>query len=137
MNNLFNKIRLKILLALFLSFFLVKNFAPEIFLANTPIINPTFLVKIKNLPSNTIQSTRKLIAQISNLFNKKESQIAEYNKVDIPPGVIFKPVTKKVSAGEDKKTGKVYIKIEPGAKYRIVGTIEIDGKSYPKIEFVD
>jgi len=62
---------------------------------------------------------------------------AGVTSVTPPSNISFQPITKSVSAAEDPETGKKYIKIEAGAKYRIVGTVVINGKEYPKIEFFE
>jgi len=53
-----------------------------------------------------------------------------------PPNVIFKEILKGVSTGVNAETGEKYINVKAGTKYRIVGTVTINGKQYPKIEFI-
>jgi hypothetical protein len=140
MKNLLSKTRIKILLVVLVSFFMVKTAAPQVFLADSPRVNPEFIARIKNAPTELAQLPGNLIAGIGNLnpFSKKENDMfANVKSVTPPPNVAFKQIAKGVSAAEDPKTGQKYIKIEAGTKYRIVGTVTINGKQYPKIEFVE
>lgn len=165
----------KIFLAIFFSFFIVKNFTSYVFLANSPKINPNFIAQIKNLPENIRNSSKKLIAQFSNKGNyptknndinlsindslnkindnnfnnqnnptnksisdeNKKDIFADLSEKDIPQNLIFRSISKNVSAAEDPETGKTYLKIKKGTKYRISGTVEINGKTYQKIEFLN
>jgi len=162
LKKIFTKTRIKILLVVLVSFFMVKTAAPQIFLANTPKINPSFIARLKNAPTELAQLPANLFSEIANLnpflkkendmfanvksvtpppnvaFSKKENDMfANVKSVTPPPNIIFKQATKGVYAGEDPKTGQKYIKIEAGTKYRIVGTVTINGKEYPKIEFIE
>ena len=140
LKKIFTKTRIKILLVVLVSFFMVKTAAPQIFLANTPKINPSFIARLKNAPTELAQLPANLFPEIANLnpFSKKENDMfANVKSVTPPPNIIFKQATKGVYAGEDPKTGQKYIKIEAGTKYRIVGTVTINGKEYPKIEFIE
>lgn len=152
-NNIFifkiiNK--LKILFILFFSFLSIYFFSPIIFLANTPRINPRFITSIKSLPENISSFPGKIIANLSNFFyiqqktsdyQLNQNQTASIPKpiqLITPPSYLeFKPVSKYVEAAEDEKTGNKYLKIKKGAKMKVVGTIEINGKTYPKIKIIE
>lgn len=138
LKNLITKTRVKVLFIVLSSFLLVKIASPQIFLADSPKINPLFVAKIKNTPFELARLPSKMIASIINLnpFANKDEVISNVKLVTPPPNIIFKSVAKGVSAAEDPKTGKKYIKIEAGTKYRIAGTVTVNGKQYPKIEFV-
>lgn len=115
------------------AFFGVKLLTPNLFLADSPKINPMF-----------IGNTQRFIAGLGSIkiFNNQNNQvdqstIAKVKQVTPPPNVVFKYVSKGVSAAEDTVTGEKYIKVEAGTKYRVVGEIEINGVKYPKIEFIE
>ena len=87
----------------------------------------------------------KFLANLSNfrLFNNQNNikvdpkVIAEIKFKTPPANVVFEYISKGVSAAEDTATGEKYIKVEAGTKYKIVGEIVINGKTYPKIEFIE
>ena len=158
MQNFFTTNRIKIVLVLLFTFFTVKTVAPNLFIANSPEINPVFIADIINKPREIAAMPGKFLSSLSNfkLFNFESPSTPEFPvkqnevaKIQVDPKVIaevkqktppanavFKYVSKGVSAAEDKVTGEKYIKVEAGTKYRIVGYIEINGKTYPKIEFI-
>lgn len=134
MKKILMKTKIKILLVVLISFFIVKYGSPQVFLANTPKLNK----------DNIIQLPSKMLASIASLnpFGKQNKSnvndiFANTKPVNVPNSVVFKSISKGVYAGEDPKTGKSYLKIEAGAKYKITGTITINGKEYPRIEFVE
>lgn len=144
---IFNKLSVKILIVIIISYVLIKIFTPVIFLANTPLVNPEFITKLKNTPQTIVQIPGKMLASLNSLnpFNRNPSvpsstpsdQLASANQVTPPPNIIMKSISKGVYAGKDPATGQSYIKIEAGTKYRVTGTVIIDGKEYPKIEFIE
>lgn len=129
--NFFNFKKIKILVVLALSFFVVKYASPQVFIANSPMINPSFLTNIKNTPSYIVSIPQK----IGNIFYKipqseiDQSYIEKIKVKNIPPGLIFQPLTKGVNAqiAEDQATGKKYLKIPAGTKYKFE-EIELNGK---------
>lgn len=128
-KKIITKTRIKILLIVLVSFLVVKTGTSQLFIADSPRINPEFIARLKNAP-------QELAANL-NPFKKKDDMFADVKSVTPPDNVIFKSISKGVSAAEDPKTGKSYIRVEAGTKYRIVGTVVINGKEYPKIEFVE
>ncbi|MBI5126941.1 hypothetical protein HZA76_00605 [Candidatus Roizmanbacteria bacterium] len=122
--NIFTSQRVKLVLVLLISFTAIKFVAPQIFLADSPKINPMFITNLKKTPSY-IASIPKVIGQYINFGNKT----ASINQVAVkspPSGLIFNSISKNVSAAEDKKNDKVYLKIQPGTAYS-VEEIEVDG----------
>ncbi len=164
-KNIFTKTRIKIIIVLVMSFFLVEKLSPQVFIGQTPKINPFFVENLKNSPyllANAVkewaQKPVNLVANLTNIFrrplqNQQQGSInqggtqnttqpagdifANVRSVTPPPNVIFKTLSKGVQAGEDPQTSQAFIKVEAGTKYRIVGTVIINGKEYPKIEFVN
>jgi len=147
-KNIFTKTRIKIFLIFLISFFAVKTMVPQIFLADSPRVNPEFIARLQNAPAEIGQMPGKMLASINNSLSnlnpfkiKQQTptidQLANAKVVTPQPNMIFKAISKGVSAAEDPQTGQKYIKIEAGTKYRIVGTVTINGKQYPKIEFIE
>jgi hypothetical protein len=140
LKKIITKTRIKILLIVLVSFLVVEKGTSQVFLVDSPRVNPEFIARIKNAPTELAQLPANLFFGIANLnpFSKKENDMfANVKSVTPPPNVAFKQIAKGVFAAEDPKTGQKYIKIEAGTKYRIVGTVTINGKQYPKIEFVE
>jgi len=151
MQNIFTKNRIKMVLVLLFTFFTVKTVAPNLFMADSPRINPVFISDVINTP-------RRFLSSLSNfrLFNfgspsapevpveqnrvanieVDPAEIAKVRQVTPPANVIFKEILKGVSTGVNAETGEKYINVKAGTKYRIVGTVIINGKQYPKIEFI-
>lgn len=134
-------------LVLLISFFAVKTVAPNLFIANTPVVNPSFIANIINTPGRIAAMPGRFLSSLSNisfnLFNNQNNiqvdpkTIAEVKQKTPPANAVFEYVSKGVSAAEDTQTGEKYIKVKAGTKYRIVGTVTINGKQYPKIEFIE
>lgn len=159
MQNFITTNRIKIVLVILITFFTVKTVAPNLFIANTPVVNPVFIANIVNTPARIAAMPGKFLSSLSNfrLFNFESPStpeipvvqnevakiqvdpkiIAEVKQKTPPPNVVFKYVSKGVSAAEDTATGEKYIKVKAGTKYRVVGEIEINGVKYPKIEFIE
>jgi len=146
MQNIVTTNRIKMVLVLLFTFFSVKLVAPNLFIANTPRVNPLFIANVINTPARIAAMPGKFLSSLSNfrLFNfnnetniKIDPKIIANLKQKTPPAnVVFKYVSKGVSAAEDTATGEKYIKVEAGTKYRVIGEIEINGVKYPKIEFI-
>jgi len=149
------------ILVLLFTFLTVKTVAPNLFIANTPRVNPLFIANIINTPARIASMPGRFLSSLSNfrLFNFKSpsvpespvqqnqqnkvadikvdpAEIAKVRQVTPPPNVIFKEILKGVSTGVNAETGEKYIKVKTGTKYRIVSTVTINGKQYPKIEFI-
>lgn len=152
MQNFFTTNRIKIALVILITFFSVKTVAPNLFIANSPEINPVFITEIINKPKEIAAMPGKFLSSLSNfrLFNFESQSTPEVVKIQVDPkviaevkqktppaNVVFKYVSKGVSAAEDTATGEKYIKVEAGTRYRVVGEIEINGVKYPKIEFIE
>ncbi len=128
-KKIITKTRIKILLVILVSFFVVRYGSPQVFFADTPKLNGD---NIASLPIQMLVAIRNL-----NPFANQTDTFANSESVTPSANVIFKSISKGVYAGEDPTTGKSYLKIEAGTKYQIVGTVTINGKEYPKIEFVE
>lgn len=125
-----------------LTLFSVKVIAPNLFLTDSPRINPIFIAKILNTPKALALLPSKILSSLSNfnLFKNRESSntntFVNVRQVTPPANVIFQSISTGVSAAEDLQTGEKYIKVQAGTKYKIVGYVTINGKQFPKIEFI-
>ena len=150
MKNIFTKNRIKIVFVLFFTYMSVKLISPNLFIAYSPKINPVFIAKVINTPAKIATIPGKFLSSLSkfSFFDKNEvspnintninpGMIAKSKYVTPPSNLVFKYMSKGVSAAEDPGTGMNYIKIEAGTKYKISGYITVDGVQYPKIEFVE
>lgn len=93
----------RILIVLIISFFLVKNFSGEIFLANSPRINKAFVQKLKNvpafiasLPQKTFPPSPRTPSSSTN-FQIEKVAISDLKKIPL------KQISKGVYAGEQGK----------------------------------
>ena len=143
-KKIITKTRIKIVLVVLVTFLVVKGFSSTVFLADTPVISPDFIARLKNTPSELASLPGRLLAGLNslNLFKKQPTtpasdMFADVKIVTPPENIVFTPIRKGVYAANDPATGQKYIKIEAGTKYRIVGTVTINGKEYPQIEFVE
>lgn len=121
------------LIVLVLSFLVVKYASPQVFVANTPVINPSFVTNLKNTPSYVASIPQK----IGNMFNENpQSEMERIALKNTPPGLIFHPLTKGVEAqvAEDPATGKKYLNIPAGTEYKFE-EIELNGKMVKVIRF--
>lgn len=128
------------------SVFVTGAVSSSVFFRGTPKINPTFVTKMKNMPSTLAKLP--LIIKYS-LFGPKTTNtpvVANSNKaaqevfnnvpkVAPPTGLVFVPVAKGVSAAEDTVTKKKYITISNGVQYVVEETM-INGKMYKVLHLV-
>jgi hypothetical protein len=125
MNNFIYQ-KIKLIFVIFISFFTVKFITPQIFLANTPKISPLFIAKLIKMPTYIASIPQKL----GNIFDYKNKTKTDLNQLAVknplPKDLFFNNITTNVSAAEDKKTKKVYLKIQSGTSYTIE-EIEING----------
>lgn len=159
MQNFITKNRIKMVMVIVLTYFMVKTVAPNLFIANSPEINPVFISDVINTPARIASMPGKFVASLKNirLFNFDYSDntptsvdqapvamisvdpkvIAEVKYKKPPANVVFKEILKGVATGVNAETGEKYINVKAGTKYKVVGYININGKTYPKIEFVE
>ena len=123
------------LLIIVLSFLAVKYVSPQVFIANTPMINTGFVDNLKNSPAYIASIPQK----ISNMFIIRTTQpeIAKVTIKNPPQGLIFQPLTKGVEArvAEDPSTGKKYLNIPAGTEYKFE-EIEVNGKMMKVIRII-
>jgi len=139
-NLIFSKSRIKIGFIILVSFLLVKSLANTVFVAETPRINQEFIAKLKDSPQIIARLPGNLIAGINGLFISKHGSLAHNDDIWMvtpAPNAIFRTISKGVSAAEDPITGQHILSVQAGVKYRVLGTVVINGVEYPKIEFVE
>lgn len=99
-----NKIKIgtKFILALALSFILVKTQTKKVFFGETPRINPSFIASLKTIPHS-----------IQNIQLAKKTKIdPELEKIEKLPLNEFNKLADGVYAREEKDNNTVYIRIE-------------------------
>lgn len=124
MENITSKIRIKMILALSITFISVSVLSSQVFIANSPQIRPDFIARIKNTFSNTIASI-----QNGNSYKgeKTASQVIKPSGEQIPKNLIIQQMAKGVYAAEDKPNKKTYMMFTKDAKIKVYEYI-IDGK---------
>jgi len=139
MKKIITKTRVKILLVVLATFLVVKGSSDTVFMAGTPKVNPEFIASLKNAPQELVSVPGKIIAFINKIPGQKQpsGDIAAVQMITPPPNTVFKTISKGVSAAENPLTGQTMIQVQAGTKYRINGTVTINGKEYPNIEFVE
>lgn len=110
---MFNNTKIKILLAITISFLTVSLLSKEVFVADSPQINPLFLAKIKNAPSGFLALFRPQPS------DKTDEVLGQIPQVTPPPGLLMKTVAKGVQAAEDPVTNKKYMTFEKGTKVEV------------------
>ncbi len=116
-----------IIISLFISFVLTNYFNNNLFLADSPKVNPFYL---SNLRRDVINTRSKVIAFFVNPFKGSDSVV---NTAEIP-AILFQPVTKGVSAYEVSE-GQSYLKVEKGTQYKIRQIQLSDGTIVNAIDF--
>ena len=104
-----NKIKIgtKFILALILSFILVKTQTKKVFFGETPRINPNFIASIKNIPYS-----------IQNIQLAKKAKIdPELEKIEKLPLSEFNKIADGVYAKEDRENNTVYIRVEENIEF--------------------
>ncbi|MCL4374614.1 hypothetical protein M1523_01995 [Patescibacteria group bacterium] len=110
--------KLKIVIILIISIVVVRIFAPKVFIADSPQINPTIVAQLSNLPM-----------RLAGLFRKTpgvyQGEVSA-NKVDMPSAAQAAPqksiiyqIGQGVYAAEDKDTKKTYIMFKNDAKVKV------------------
>lgn len=134
--------------ALIFSYCIVKIFTPQVFLHNSPSVNPVFIARLKNLPSTTKEVGQAVTLFATNVFFGKKSGtqppasssqkniIAGTTPETVPMNLVFSPITKGVAAAEDTVTKKKYVQLKKNTQYHIVQNgIVVNGKAYPVVVF--
>ncbi len=115
--------RLKIVLVMVFTFLVVRNYTDRVFVANTPMIKPQVIARVKGFPS-----------YLASLIpgRKPPSPIANLPEVKPPPNAVFKPAQTGVSVAEVPSENKRYYKIEKGTSVEVSSTTIIQANGTNK-----
>jgi len=136
------KQKIRIITIIIFSFLAVKLLVPQVFLANTPKVNPMFIVKLQNTPTYIASIPGNIISLLKNTSNN--NQIANKDKnstsstglipvnpveaaavldnltnVTPPAKAKFTPLSTGVSTYMDSTTNKTILKVDKGTKYSV------------------
>lgn len=135
---------ISIIAALLFSFFIVLMMTPQIFLHNTPDIDPQFIAKLKDLPTTVKDTGKTITLMATNLFSGKKGGTPQPTssqdvfgglaQKDIPTDLVFSPITKGVAAAEDSETKKKYVHLDKDTPYHFEDTV-INGVTYKVVRF--
>jgi len=120
---------LLIVLAMFFSYGFVSQISPQIFLANTPQINPKLIETFKDSPISIIAYLGGVPKGATVSDYVKTAQIPRANP---PKDLEFLPIAKGVYAAGDPVENKTYVKIEKGTKL-MVHTVKLDNGKTVKV----
>lgn len=119
MINFIDKIRYSkkflIIFALFFSLIISGFLTNNVFIANSPTINKSFLTNLKYLPSDLFNNTQRFLASIFNPIDPQtKKKLDEFNKL---PVSALNTIGKGVYAKEDRENNIVYIKVTKDAEW--------------------
>lgn len=142
--------KIKIVLGILGALIIVKGFSSTVFLADSPTIHPMLIIRLANTPQTIFQLPARLLARLGNLKLSGTQQSIQPVPTVAPPNelvgveqitppveAVLQTISAGVYAGKDPITRRDYIKVDAGTTYRIIGVVTINGKEYPKIEFVE
>lgn len=139
--------------ALIFSYIIVKMMTPQVFIQNSPTLDPQFIANVKDLPALLKKNGNNVILIAGNIIKGikigttpgetiSQNALLGLSQDQIPSGLKFNPFVKGVAAAEDAATGKKYIKMSAGTQYRMSGRtmkVMVGGveKEVPIIEIVN
>jgi hypothetical protein len=124
-----------IIIALGISFAVVKVTAPFVFVENTPQVSSEFIAAVTNLPRTSSSLIASLFAPKKQTETPDAKNVfVDLPKIQVPANLVFAPVAKGVKAAEDTATGKKYVHIDKDTAYH-TEQIEINGKMVTVIRF--
>jgi hypothetical protein len=113
----------------FIISFLISNYAlKNIFIANSPKINPFYLTNLTQQIKNNFNNIYLVVT-----FSKSYKEKLNYTSVNSIPQEYFKPIFKGVSAYE-KKDGEIIFKINNREVNIIPKDIEVNGRRVKVID---
>ena len=139
--------------ALIFSYIIVRMMTPQVFIQNSPTLDPQFIANVKDLPALLEKNGNNVVLIAKKIFSGvnvgrspgepiPQSPLLGLSEDQIPAGLEFSSFVKGVAAAEDKTTGKKYIKMSAGTKYKMSGRtmkVKVNGieKEVPIIEIID
>lgn len=113
--------KIKIISLLAISLFTVVFLAPQVFISNTPKVNPLFITRIINVPSYVagIPGQIMVMFRSTNSDESARTVLSSIPQVTPPPGLLFQMISKGVRAAEDPATKTKYMQIDAGAQVEV------------------
>jgi hypothetical protein len=119
-----------------------------IFWHNTPLINPTFILKTQATFQKAVSWPSRFLASLKarkseNTLPKDLSAVPTIipektiDPTSIASSTVFKPVGDGVSTGTDTATGNKYVRIEAGTVVEVTEYTLIDGRRIQVIKPLD
>lgn len=135
--------------ALIFAYCIVKISTPQVFLHNSPSIDPVFIAKVRDFPTTTKEIGKAATLFATNIFFRKKTGTQPSTSVSstkniiagtapeaVPLNLVFSPITKGVAAAEDATTKKKYVQLKKNTAYHIEkGGLTINGKAYDVVIF--
>lgn len=144
---------LTIIGALIFSYFIVRIMTPQVFIQNSPTLDPQFIANVKDLPALFKKNGNNVILIATNIFRGikvgttpgetvSQNALLGLTQDQVPQDLKFNSFVKGVAAAEDTATGKKYIKMSAGTKYKVSDRtmkVVVDGieQEVPIIEIVN
>jgi len=138
---------------LIFAYIIVKMMTPQVFIQNSPTLDPQFIANVKDLPALLKKNGNNVILIAGKIINGikigttpgetvSQSPLLGLSEDQIPSGLKFNSFVKGVAAAEDAATGKKYIKMSAGTQYRVSDRtmkVVVNGveKEVPIIEIVN
>lgn len=129
---------LLMLVSVFTAFVFTRYAGGNIFLGNSPRVNPYYLANVQNQFRQNVKNVSLAFSKFKRTENENQAASTSVAEVanrqysfSVPPENLFKPISKGVSAYE--KGDDLIFKIKEGAEYK-VRKIEVDGKEYEVID---
>jgi len=126
-NNLKTARRIKIVLTIIASFFLVSTTTPHIFVSNSPYVKDSFLVWLRLTPQRMYAYMRHPLDEEERIetIENAELQFASYEEKE---ELNYTPIADGVYAAEDPETEERFIKIVEGTTVEVRTVIFSDGR---------
>ena len=126
------------LVSVFTAFVFTRYAGGNIFLGNSPRVNPYYLANVQNQFRQNVKNVSLAFSKFKRTENENQAASTSVAEVanreysfSVPPDNLFKSISKGVSAYE--KGDDLIFKINEGAEYK-VRKIEVDGKEYEVID---
>lgn len=136
LKNILFSTRVKIIIAMLLGLVAMNVIrGQQVFLAESPTLNPFFIARVQNLPN----ATSNFVASLGSIFDGSRGTKQTIKEIAVQPrsSLNFVPVAKGVQAAEDPSTGEKFVKLKKGSKVRVVEQVGADGQVTKRIEMIE
>lgn len=119
--------RVKIFFTIIASFVIVSTITPHVFVANSPVVKPSFLVWLKLTPQRMYAYLRYPLdnqARTESIENAALDAATIKEKEELE----YTPINEGVYAAEDPETNERYIKIDKGTTVEVHHVRLSDGR---------